>query len=290
MNLYRDLFPAIGIMIKNKQVSIYDSGRKGTSELDELREIFRYRDLVVQFVRRDILTRYKRSVLGVAWTMLNPLGTMLVLSVAFSQVFGREVEGYAAYVLSGLIAWTFFAQTTNAAISHLVWGGGMLKRIYIPRTVFALSALGTGLINLVLSIIPLIIVMLATGVPIKSTILFLPVPILFLMMFALGVGLLISTIAVYFADVAEMYQIVLTAWMYLTPVIYPESILPPEYRIWIVRFNPMYHLLSLFRDPVYHGVIPEISSILLVGAIAFVLLVTSWIIFTRKADEFAYRL
>jgi ABC-2 type transport system permease protein len=276
-------------MQKTESMQIYDSARQGSAALDELREVIRYRDLLVQIVRRDILTRYKRSFLGVAWTMLNPLGIMLVLTIAFSQAFGTT-RSYAAYLLSGLIAWTFFSQTTNAAISHLVWGGGLLKRIYVPRTVFALSAIGTGLVNLILSVVPLIIVMLATGVPIRWTILFLPIPMLFLALFSLGLGLLISAVAVYFADVAEMYQIVLTAWMYLSPVIYPESILPPAYRTWIAIFNPMYHLIRLFRMPIYDGVLPPLSEVLLAGGISVATLVLSWIFFTRKADEFAYRI
>ncbi len=274
---------------KAERVPIYDSRRQGSVALDELREIFRYRDLVVQIVRRDILTRYKRSVLGVAWTMLNPLGTMLVLSIAFSKAFG-STPGYAAFVLSGLIAWTFFAQTTNAAISHLVWGGGLLKRIYVPRTVFALSAVGTGLVNVVLSILPLLIVMVATGLPVKLPVFLLPLPVLFLAMFSLGTGLVISAIAVFYTDVAEMYQIVLTAWMYLTPIIYPESILPEAYRVWIARLNPMYHLVRLFRMPVYDGILPGISEILIAGGLSLGVLIIGWMVFTRKADEFAYRI
>lgn len=271
---------------------IYDSDRQGSAALDELREILRYRDLVVQLVRRDILTRYKRSVLGVAWTLLNPLGTMLVLTIVFSTVFSSAfgaTSSYAAYVLSGLIAWTFFAQTTNAAISHLVWGGSLLKRIYIPRTVFAISAVGTGLFNFVLSIITLLVVMLITRVPFRLTILFIPVPVLFLAMFSLGLGLLISAIAVYYTDVAEMYQIVLTAWMYLSPVIYPEEILPESLRALIKIINPMYHLIRLFRQPIYDGVIPDLTELLLAGAISLLFLVVGWIVFTRRADEFAYR-
>ena len=166
----------------------------------------------------------------------------------------------------------------------------MLRRIYVPRTVFALSAIGTGLVNLSLSVIPLVVVMLVTGIQIRWTVLFLPVPMLFLAIFSLGMGLLISAIAVYFADVAEMYQIVLTAWMYLTPVIYPESILPENYRAWIALLNPMYHLIRLFRMPIYDGVIPDLSQILYAGVISVVVLLASWIFFTRKADEFAYRL
>lgn len=276
-------------MQRAEQIQVYDSARQRYAALDELREVYRYRHLIVQIVRRDILTRYKRSALGVAWTMLNPLGTMLVLTIAFSRAFGTT-QAYAAYLLSGLIAWTFFAQTTNAAISHLVWGGGLLKRIYVPRTVFAISAIGTGLVNLTLSILPLLIVMLATGVPLRWTAAFLPISMLFLAIFALGMGLLISAIAVYFADVAEMYQIVLTAWMYLSPVIYPESILPETYRTWISLFNPMYHLIRIFRQPIYDGAIPDLAEIAFAGAISLATLAISWIFFTRKADEFAYRL
>ncbi len=276
-------------MQRSEQLPIYDSFRHGSAAIEELQEIFRYKDLVIQIVRRDILTRYKRSVLGVAWTMLNPLGTMLVLSIAFSQAFGIKQEGYAAYVLSGLIAWNFFAQSTNAATSHLVWGGSLLRRIYVPRTVFAVSAIGTGLVNLALAVIPLVIVMFVTGISLQPTIVFLPIPILFMTFFSLGVGLLVSSVAVFFADVAEMYQIVLTAWMYLTPIIYPESILPPEYRIWIARLNPMYHLVRLFRMPVYDGVVPPISEVLISGGVSLAILILGWIIFTRRADEFAYR-
>jgi ABC-type polysaccharide/polyol phosphate export permease len=244
---------------------------------------------VVQFVRRDILTRYKRSVLGVAWTMLNPLGTMLILTIVFSRAFGGGPE-YAAYVLSGLIAWNFFAQTTNASMLHLVWGEGLLKRIYLPRTVFAISAAGTGLVNILLALAPLLLVMLVTGVPIRPAALFLPVPLFFLACFTIGVGLLISAIAVYFADVAEMYQIGLTAWMYLSPVIYPESILPPQYQLWLARLNPMVNLLRLFRAPIYEGVLPDLQLILITGAVSIGTLLLGWLFFTYRADEFAYRI
>ena len=267
---------------------IYDSASQRSPALDELREILRYRTLVVQIVRRDILTRYKRSILGVAWTMLNPLGTMIVLTIAFSRAFG-STEAYSAFLLSGLIAWTFFSQTTNAAISQLVWGEGLLKRIYVPRTVFAVSAIGTGLVNLILSIIPLFIVMLATGVPLRWTIILMPLPILLLALFSLGVGLIISAIAVFYTDVAEMYQIVLTAWMYLTPIIYPESILPDAYRKWILLLNPMYHLVRVFRDPIYEGKVPNLTEILLASGVSLAVLLIGWIFFTSKADEFAYR-
>jgi ABC-2 type transport system permease protein len=276
-------------MNKANQVPIYDSARQGSAALEELRAIFKYRYLVVQFVRRDILTRYKRSALGVAWTMLNPLGIMLILTLVFSRAFGGSQEGYAAYVLSGLIAWNFFAQTTNAATLHLVWGGSLLRKIYIPRTSFAVSATGTGLVNVLLSLIPLVIVMLIIQVPLRWTIIFLPIPILFLAMFALGVGLLISTMAIYYADIAEMYIIALTAWMYLSPVIYSPEILPEAFRPWIVLLNPMYYLIEIFRTPIYYGEVPDLTLVLISGGIATFTLFVGWMFFTQKSDEFAYR-
>jgi ABC-2 type transport system permease protein len=276
-------------MEKADQRPIYDSSNQGSLAVEELRAILKYRYLIVQLVRRDILTRYKRSSLGVAWTMLNPLGTMLILTIVFSQAFGGAREGYAAYVLSGLIAWNFFAQSTNAATLHLVWGGSLLKKIYIPRTSFAVSATGTGLINLLLSLIPLLLVMLIIQVPIRWTIIFLPIPILFLTMFALGIGLLVSTMAIYYADIAEMYQIFLTAWMYLSPVIWPPEILPEHLRFWITRLNPMYYLIELFRTPIIYGQVPGISLVLISAGIASLTLFAGWMFFTSKSDEFAYR-
>jgi len=277
--------------LSRSKSNYYDSAVLSTPALEELSEVWNYRNLIYQLTRRDVLTRYKRSVLGVAWTMLNPLGTMLVLTIAFSEVFRFKTEySYPAYVLSGLLGWNFFSQASTAAMVNLVWGGGLLHRIYVPRTSFALAAIMTGLVNVVLSLVPLLLVMLVTGVPLRATLLFFPVPLLIMAAFALGIGLTISTLAVYFPDVTEMYQIAMLAWMYLTPVIYPESILPESYRFWVTRLNPMYYMLDLFRKPLYYGQLPDLAELLPAGLIALVTLVAGWLIFTKRSSEFAYRI
>ena len=271
----------------NRATPIYDSASKLSAGLEEVRQVVRYRDLVYQLVRRDILTRYKRSVLGVAWTMLNPLGMMAVLTLAFSQLF-TGLQGYAAYVLSGLIAWTFFSQTTTAAMYNIVWGNSLMHRIYLPRTVFAIASIGTGLVNLLLSLIPMLVVMVVVQVPLRWAVLFLPIAMVLLALFSLGVGLLLSTLAVYFPDVAEMYQIVLLAWMYLTPIIYPESIVPESYRFWMFNLNPLYHLIKLFRLPLYEGMVPSPVRVGSALAVSLVVLALGWFVFTRKAPDFSY--
>lgn len=267
---------------------MYDSAKRGSSALEEMRGILQYRDLIYQLVRRDIVTRYKRSALGIAWTMLQPLGMMIIMTVVFSNLF-QSVKGYPSYILSGLVAWTFFSQTTTAAINQIVWGGTLLHRIYLPRTSFAVSAIGTGVINLMFSLVPLIAIMLITGRPIRWSILFVPIAMILLAAFALGIGLILSTLAIYFPDVSEMYQIILVAWMYLTPIIYPEEILPEAYRFWITNLNPMYHLIQVFRLPLYEGVFPGWVEIIIAGGISLITLTIGWLFFSKKADEFTYQ-
>ncbi|MBE0697177.1 MAG: ABC transporter permease [Anaerolineaceae bacterium] len=274
--------------IRNRK-TYYDSAVLKNPAVEECVEAWNYRHLIFQLTRRDVLTRYKRSVLGIAWTMLNPLGMMAVLTIAFSQIFRFNQPNYPAYVLSGLLVWNFFSQTTTASMISLVWGGGLFKRIYIPRVVFALSTSMTGLVNLALTLVPMLIIMLFTGSPIRLTILFLPVPIIFLLCFSLGVSLIISTAAVYFPDVAEMYQILLTAWMYLTPVIYPSSMLPENLRFWLQLLNPMVQILNLFRIPLNEGRLPTWFELWPPLVTSLIILCIGWIFFSHKSDEFAYR-
>ena len=266
---------------------VYDSAANASPALTEIQELKHYRYLLKQLVRRDIVARYKRSVLGVAWTMLNPLGTMLIMTFVFSNLF-KSVQSYPVYILSGLIAWNFFAQGTNAAMSGLVWGGSLMQRIYLPRTIFGVSAIGTALVNLLLSVVPLLVVMLITQTTIHLTFLFLPISILLLTGFALGFGLLLSALAIFFPDVAEMYQILLMAWMYLTPVIYPEEIIPAQFMT-IYRINPMYLMLKMFRLPVYEGVLPTLQDLWPALAWSVGMLVVGWLFFTSRSDEYAYR-
>ena len=268
---------------------IYDSALLKNPAIVELKELFRYRDLLLQLVSRNIKTRYKRSVLGILWTMLNPLLMMLVLTFVFSNVFRFQLPHYATYALAGLALWNFFAQTTAGAMSELIWGGSLMHRIYLPRSIFAVSALGTSLVNLVLTLVPLFLVMLITGTPIRPALLILPVPILLTAMFALGVALALSRVAAYFADVLEMYQILLMAWMYLTPIIYPKEVLPEHLR-WLFNLNPMYHLTEIFRAPLLIGWFAGPKTVLASTVAAVVTLAFGWWYFSRKADELAYRI
>lgn len=267
---------------------IYDSADRGLPLVEEFKELVRYRELLWQLIVRNLKTRYKRSALGMVWTMIHPLMMMVVLTIAFSHVFRITLPNFSTYVLSGLLLWNFFSQTTNSAMSELLWGGNLLHRIYVPRGIFAATALGTGLVNLFLSIPALLVIMLASGVPIRPSLFFLPVSILLLSMFTIGVGLLLSTLVIFFADVYEMFQILLVSWFYLQPIIYPIDIVPPTY-VWMLYFNPMYYLLAVFRAPIYSGELPAAGDFGIAAGIAIITLGAGWWLFTRQADQLAYR-
>jgi len=268
---------------------IYDSARRPLPFWEELIALWAYRDLVRQLVARDIKVRYKRSVLGVVWTMLNPLLMMVVLTLVFSHLFRWDLPHYPVYLLSGTLLWNFFAQTTTLAAQQLVWGGALLSRIYVPRTVFAVSALGTGLVNLTLALIPLGLIMLVTGVSFHPALIFLPLSIFLAAAFTLGISLLLSSVAPLFPDIVEMYQVILTAWYFLTPIFYPVKILPPQYRFWL-KLNPMHHLIAAFRGPIYEGVFLSGEGLLGTMVLALGTLSLGWFIFTKRADSIIYRL
>jgi len=266
---------------------IYDSAKRKHPAIEELIALVRYRDLIYQLVRRDLVARYKRSALGIAWTMLNPLGTMLIMVVVFSQVF-RGTENYAGYVLTGIIVWTMFSQSTTIAMSSMVWGSQLFQQIYLPRSSFVLSTILANMVNFILSMIPLALILLITGVPIKPSVMLLPIFMIFLFSFSLGVALLLSTLAVFFPDIADLYPVVLTAWMYLSPIIMPLEFYRQILNGLLLYINPFYYIVNLFRILVFDGFIPHWQTWGATAFVSFGVLIIGWIIFCWKADSFAY--
>jgi ABC-type polysaccharide/polyol phosphate export permease len=274
---------------QNSPELFYDSADRKPAILDEIIELFRYRYLLRLLIAQSLSSRYKRSVLGLLWTFLNPLLSMIVLSIVFANLFQTTLTNYPVFILSGIIFWTFFSQSTSMAINSTVWGSSLLKRVYLPRSIFPATAIGHGLTNMLLSFIPLVGVMVIMHHHFSRALLFLPIAMLLAATFSLGISLLVSTLAVYFTDVADMYQVLLSAWFYLTAVVFPISILPPSV-IAFTQLNPAYNLLVLFRDPIYLGTIPAPGNILAGIVSALVSLLLGWWVFTRKSHEFAYRI
>lgn len=267
----------------------YNSASLKPPFIREFLELYQYRDLLRLLVSNSIKTRYKRSTLGILWTLLNPLLNTLVLSIAFQAIMRFDVENYTIYLLVGLLVWTFFSQTTMHSMNTLIWGSSLLKRIYVPRTIFAIAVVGNGIINFILSLIPLAVIMLFMRQPFTPALLLLPLTILLLAMFTLGVALFISTLAVYFVDIVDIYGVLLSALFYLTPIIYPISLIPDRFRL-LINLNPMTIMVSMFRTLIYYGEMPSLNITLAAVAMSIGSLAIGWWVFTKRVDEFAYRI
>lgn len=267
---------------------VYDSSRRGLRFAEEARELWAYRHFVYELAARDIKVRYKRSVLGVAWTMLSPLMTMVVFTLVFSTFQRLPIPGYPVYYLSAAIFWTFFSQVTSHVGSLTTDALEIANRIYVPRSVFVASAVVVGLVNLLLSLVPFALIVLVTGRPAHWTWLFLPVSLVIGTLFTAGVGLVVFTLALRFVDVRDMYQAVLLPWFFLTPIVYEPSLVPPAWR-WVVRYNPMTYLVEIFRAPLYRGWLPGPNTLAFAVLAAVASLAAGWLFYSWKVEEYGLR-
>jgi ABC-type polysaccharide/polyol phosphate export permease len=265
---------------------VYDSRWATTSPWRAVVEVLNFKDLLKMLVRLSVTIRYKRSWLGIAWTLINPLLHMGVLTVAFSTLFATHLPRYPVYVFTGLMIMEFFGQTTTFAVNQLVWGSPLLSRVWLPAAVFPLSAIGSGVVNFLLEMLPLGVVMAISGSHFSWHALFFPVPLFLLAIFSLGISLVLASLALHFHDVVNMWNVLLRAWYFLTPIMYPESIFPQKYRIFL-EANPLYHILRCFREPLLEGHLPTLDTLLLATGVSFVALALGWWVFSRHRFEFA---
>ena len=252
---------------------------------EELRDIWHHAALLYELVHRDLTVRYKRSLLGFLWTMLHPLLLMLIFVVVFSAIFRGNSPHYETYFLSAYIAWNFFAQTTTNAMAAVAWNGPLMKRVRVPPSIFTLSTVVSGLVNVGLSLIVLFTIMLVVGAPLRASLWFLPVSLLLVGIFSFGAALALTAISIFFGDVREMVQAGMPALMYLTPIIYPLSIVPERYR-WLIKLNPLVYIVEIVRDPIYYGIVPAPRTLLVATVISLGSLAAGWMIFRHSAPRF----
>lgn len=250
-----------------------------------IQNFLKFRPLLSELVARDIKIKYRRSVLGVVWTLLNPLCMMIILSVVFSNLFKFDVENFPLYILSGQVIFNFFSNATTDAMSSIIGNAALIKKVYVPKYLFVLSRVFSSFINLLASFTALLIVMLALRVELNWTVVLVVIPLLLVTAFSLGVGLLLAAITVKFRDIMHLYSVFTTGLLYLTPVIYPMSILPPVIKV-VVLANPLTNILQMLRDVMLNDCIPSISSIFIGIVEAAIALVIGLYIFYKNQDQF----
>lgn len=251
-----------------------------------VQEFIKYKDLLKLLVTRDIKLKYRRSFLGYLWSVLNPLMIMIVMTIVFSTMFNRNIENFPVYLFCGQLLFNYMNNSTHQAIFSITSNAALLKKTYVPKYIFTVSKITSGMVDLVFSLGALLIVMIATRATFSWTMLLFPFVILQLYVFCIGLGLFLAQANVFFKDSQFIYNAVTTAWMYLTPIFYPLEMLP-DWLIWCVKYiNPMYFYVGQFRDLVYLGRIPGVEIVSLGLGAAILMLVIGVASFSKSEDNF----
>jgi ABC-type polysaccharide/polyol phosphate export permease len=264
--------------------------------LNNLKELWAYRDLVYNLVLRDLKVRYKNSLLGVLWSWLNPLLMMLI----FTFVFGYMLSDPTASdphirFLSALLPWNFFVGAIMGGIPSVVSNGPLIKKVYFPREVLPISVVLSNLVNFLISLPVLFILILLSDTPLRPIVLLLPIPILIEVTFAVGIVLFLSALEVFYRDTHMVMDVGIQAWFFLTPIVYTVQALPPQMtmlgvtfdpRLWLFRLNPMASIINTYQDILYYGALTAWDFLSRTAVTALVMLVVGYAVFRRLSGKF----
>ena len=263
-----------------------ERNQKMRAWIDRINVFMKYKDLLIQLVSRDIKLKYRRSFLGYLWSVLNPLFVMIIMTIVFSTMFSRNIENFPVYLFTGKMLFDFMSTSTNQAMTSVTGNAALLKKTYVPKYIFTLSKVTSCMVDLLFSFGALFIVMLATRAHIYWTFFLFPIVVIQIYIFCCGLGFFLAEFNVFFRDVQYIYQAIITAWMYLTPIFYPVESLPGSVAFIVKGLNPLYYYVAQFRDLVYYGRFPGPRVFWGGWLIAFVMLVLGVLMFKRKQDDF----
>ncbi len=262
----------------------YDSDKARKPLASEVSNLWAHRGLIRLIVTRDLTVRYKRSTLGIWWTLLNPLLTTGVMWIVFGNFFRFDIGGetpYIVYLLSGILLITYFSQAVIASGSAIVNSAGILTKVYVPPEVFSVSAAIAAAVNFLISLVILLVVQLVLGVGIPWTVVFVPIPVMAMLALSAGLGLLIAAAAVHFFDVLDLVGVAIQLIGYLTPTFYPLSMIPEKFQ-WLINLNPLYSYLTVFREMVYGNAGAELWMWAYMILSALIVLVVGVYLFSRS--------
>jgi len=254
-----------------------------------LADLLAFRQLIAVLVVRELKVRYKRSLFGMLWTMLNPLLLMIVYTVVFTAIMPSPQPDFSIWLLSGILPWIFLSTALMQGMTSVLTNQDLIRKVRLPQAVFPLSVVGSNLVNFLLSLLPLFLVMLVIGHPLRPALLFLPVAALLLTLFASGVTLALASATVFFRDVRHLTEVLLQLLFYLSPVLYDVTqVAGGSKDAWWkplflaeLQLNPVTYLLPLVRDPVYSGALPPLATVAIASACSAAALALGFTLFTR---------
>lgn len=255
--------------------------------MNTIKEIYDYRTMISSLIKRDLRGRYKGSVLGFAWTFLNPLLQLMVYTLVFSTIMRAGIEDYYLFLFVALIPWIFFSSSVSAGASCIIAQKEMVKKIYFPREVLPIAHVTCQLVNMLLSFIVVLAVLFVSGKGISLyAMLYLPIVVIAEYMLAISVTMLVSALTVYLRDLEHILVIITMAWQFLTPVMYSTDMVPEQLRP-IFNLNPMTPIIVAYRDIFYYKQAPQVGTLLHGFIFSVILLIIGWCVFGKLKQHFA---
>jgi len=259
-------------------------------QMNTIKELYAYRQMIFSLVKKDLRGRYKGSVLGFLWTFINPLFQLIVYTMVFSFILKTTIERYYLYLFVALIPWIFFSSAITVGAASVVAQKDLVKKIYFPRMVIPISYVTSCFVNMLLCFIVVFAVVVCTGVGVNFVaLLTLPVIMIVEYILALGMALLTSAVTVYFRDLEHILGIISMAWMYMTPVMYDKSIVPDRL-LPIFNLNPMTHVIECYRSVLYSKEVPDLTSLLSALSLGVLFLLIGCLVFNKLQRHFAEEL
>lgn len=259
---------------------------KQTDQLSSYWQHFvKYRPLIHELVSRDLKVKYRRSFLGYVWSILNPLLMMVLQTIIFSFMFRNDIPNYPLYLICGNTLFTFFNESANMGLTSIIYNAPLIKKVYIPKFIFPLSRVCSSFVTMSFSLAAVLLVMLFTQSPLHWTILLFWIPLIFELMFCCGIALLLSSMTVYFRDMQHLFSVLTLGWMYATPIFYPLEQLP-QFAQNLMKLNPMYHYINMFRNLVMYGNIPGPNTWIACAVSGAAMLLIGLLVFRKLQRNF----
>jgi len=254
-----------------------------------VKNLLKYKDLLFELIKKDVKLKYQNSYLGVLWSLLNPLLIMIVLTIIFQELFKRSIPNFPVYVLTGRIVYSFFSEATNFSLDSIRVNGSLIRKVYVPKYFFPISRVCSAFITSFTSIVTIIAVMLVTGMKIGWLSFLIVVPISLLFIISSGIGLILSSVNVFFRDIKHLYSVLLMLLMYATPIFYPAEIIPDKY-LKILEWNPLFPILRMFRDILISDQLPQSVDLMIASLEAVILITVGLVVFYKSQDRFILHL
>lgn len=254
--------------------------------MEIINEIKRYKEFLKSNVKKDIRGKYKGSFLGVLWSFINPLLSVVIYAIVFHYIMRFNIENYLIYLIAGIIPWTFFTSAINAGMNSILFNSDIIKKVYFPRIILPISGVTSCLVNFLISCIVIVMFAIFSGVGISFNLIFLPLIVLIQYIFTLGIAFVLSAVEIYVRDIEHIINFFIGMLFYITPILYTPDYVPAKFSF-LLKINPLSYIIEAYHSIFYYKQMPNMVNLGIISLISAVVFIVGYMIFNKLQKGFA---